>query len=678
MSSGSASHAKKPSPVGAPDRPAPVSEIAPTGPDITLARNFPTPTGITDAATSPNKTQPSPLSAAIAVIDEFVQTLPYAEQRSVFRDNATRYIEAFAEYYREAKSLLQTKSQSDVIPKNCQVTVPIQPSERVKESQAYKTLAANVAGFTRSVGIRMRDFVHQCKSLNNESQKDLCSEILIKALPNLAEILLAAEPTTHPINRHDLVAALLRHHINEICTSLSIPTDAFISKYSQLHNVIKHFNITSTTAEAPNKDTTYPSNNNPNIPTNTSHETQTPPSHRPLNPYHGKNSNTPSSHSTITTGTTLTNQTNTTNPPITTPTNITTKTNTTPPTNTIMDSNPTTNTIATNNPPSMTTLNHTTTENPPQQPHPDQHIQNDKIKTTNRVLFDTSFSQITNWGDFETSDDETPSTNKRKEPPYTEQPDCPSTTQPHPKRTNISNHNHNTPKQNNTLSDDLSNAPTPQNTQHTLYPPPIYTLLPSFWHAISTCFLRSQAAYITQYNHNATALNLRRVLTKQRLEDSADETLSLLTSEETPTPKTIAAIVDTKVRESEKLLRQQIQSLKATYNDERNKRIALERTIKQHHIPQSTTPSKDTGAKPPAGADAKKSANIRWEAPLTTPHKSTPPNNTIRRFPTPAGANNEATLDYRNKPRQHFTAPGRGNFKYSRTPRYKQSPTNRR
>jgi hypothetical protein len=346
-----------------------------------------------------------------------------------------------------------------------------------------------------------------------------------------------------------------------------------------------------------------------------------------------------------------------------------------------MDSNPTTNTIATHNPPSMTTLNHTTTENPPQQPHPDQHIQNDKTKTTNRVLFDISFSQITNWGDFETSDDETPSTTKRKEPPSTEQTDCPFTKQPNPKRTKISNYNHNTSKQNNTLSDDLPNEPTPQNTHHTLYPPPIYTLLPSFWHAISTCFLRSQAAYITQYNHNATALNLRRVLTKQRLEDSADETLSLLTSEETPTPKTIAAIVDTKVRESEKLLRQQIQSLKATYNDERNKRIALERTIKQQHIPRSTTPSKDTGAKPPAGADAKKSANVRWEAPLTAKtlaHNSTPPSNTIRRFPTPAGANNDATFDYRNKPRHHSTAPGRGSFKYSRTPRYKQSPTNRR
>jgi hypothetical protein len=180
---------------------------------------------------------------------------------------------------------------------------------------------------------------------------------------------------------------------------------------------------------------------------------------------------------------------------------------------------------------------------------------------------------------------------------------------------------------------------------------------------------------------NATALNLRRVLTKQRLEDSADDTLSLLTSEETPTPKTIAAIVDTKVCESEKLLRQQIQSLKATYNDERNKRIALERTIKQHHISQSTTPSKDTGAKPPAGADTKKSASIRWEAPLTAKtlaHKSTPPSNTIRRFPTPAGANNDAISDYRNKPRQYSTVPGRGNFKYRRTPRYKQSPTNRR
>jgi hypothetical protein len=214
-----------------------------------------------------------------------------------------------------------------------------------------------------------------------------------------------------------------------------------------------------------------------------------------------------------------------------------------------------------------------------------------------------------------------------------------------------------------------------------LHPSPIDILLPSLWHAISTCFLRSQAAYITQYNHNATALNLRRVLTKQRLEDSADDTLSLLTSEETPTPKTIAAIVDAKVRETEKLLRQQIQSLKATYNDERNKRMALERTIKQHHLSQPPTQSKDTGAKLPAGAETKKSASIRWEAPPTanTPaNRNMPPSHTVRRFPNPAGATNDTISDYKNKPRQHYTTPGRGSFKYNRMPRHKQPPTSRR
>jgi hypothetical protein len=354
-----------------------------------------------------------------------------------------------------------------------------------------------------------------------------------------------------------------------------------------------------------------------------------------------------------------------------------------------MDSNhTTTNTIATNKLPSVTTLNHTTTEKPPQQPYPDKHIQNDNTNTTNRVLFDISFSQITNWGDFETSEDEIPSTNKRNEPSSTEETDFPSAEQPNPKRANNPDNHHNTPKQTNTLledlptlPEDLPNIPNPQNTHHAMHPSPIESLLPSFWHAISTCFLRSQAAYITQYNHNATTLNLRRVLTKQRLEDSADDTLSLLTSEETPTPKTIAAIVNTKVRESEKLLRQQIQSLKATYNDERNKRIALERTIKQHHIPQSTTPSKDAGAKPLAGAETKKSAKIRWEAPPTTKthaHKAIPPSHTIKQFSNPADANNDTNSDYRNKPRQHFTAPGRGSFKYTRMPRHKQSPTNRR
>jgi hypothetical protein len=526
------------------------------------------------------------------VIDEFVQRLPYAEQRSVFRDNATRYIEAFAEYYHEAKSLLQTKSQSDMIPKNCQITVPIQPSERIKESQAYKTLAANVAGFTRSVGIRIRDFVHQCKTLNNEGQKQLYGEIFIKALPNLAEILLAAEHTTHPINRHDLVAAILSHHINEICASLSIPTDTFISTYTRIHNITK-YTITSKYPEAPNKDMTPITNNKSTIPTDPAPapETPTPLPQGPDNPYMGKSSSTPSSLST----------THTTEPATI---NRTTTTNSTdPPTNTTITPNPITNITATPNIPITTPLNHTTTETPILLNHPNQQILNGPSTSTNHVLFDISFSQITNWGDFETSDEEHPSTTKHKDPPSIEQPD--------PKRANTSHSPVTTPGQNKNAPDKPLTTPTPTTVQPVVHSSPTEKLCPSFWHAISTCFLRSQAAYITQYNHNATALNLRCVLTKQRLEESADDTLSLLTSEDTPTPKTISAIVDAKVRETEKHLKQQLQSLRATYNDERNKRMALERTIKQHHLSRLTTQSKDAGAKPTAGAEAKKSARVR-------------------------------------------------------------------
>jgi len=45
---------------------------------------------------------------------------------------------------------------------------------------------------------------------------------------------------------------------------------------------------------------TSPANDNPNIPTKPAYENQTPPPHHPHNPYLGKNSNTPPSHSTKT------------------------------------------------------------------------------------------------------------------------------------------------------------------------------------------------------------------------------------------------------------------------------------------------------------------------------------------------------------------------------------------
>jgi hypothetical protein len=121
------------------------------------------------------------------------------------------------------------------------------------------------------------------------------------------------------------------------------------------------------------------------------------------------------------------------------PTNITNTTNTTPTINSTTDIN------TTNNPPNTIPPNHITNKTIPHPNNPNQHALHDPTKSTkptNRALFDISFSQITNWGDFEISDDEPTATNKRKDHPPSEQP--------HPKCVNMPNPPPNTLGQNNT------------------------------------------------------------------------------------------------------------------------------------------------------------------------------------------------------------------------------------
>jgi hypothetical protein len=125
------------------------------------------------------------MEAAISKIDDFVLTLLYPEQRSILREHALSFLRAFAEYYTDSKKLLRMTGNVDWIPNNCQVAVPLQPVEGIREIKAYKDLATTVANFSKAISIQMKNFIIKCKTLNSDHYKFTAIESLAKALPNM-------------------------------------------------------------------------------------------------------------------------------------------------------------------------------------------------------------------------------------------------------------------------------------------------------------------------------------------------------------------------------------------------------------------------------------------------------------------------------------------------------------
>ena len=172
---------------------------------------------------------------AISLIDEFVQMLLFVEQRSILRDYAVRFIELFAVYYCDSKNLLRMKHDAEHIPNNCKITVPLQPVEGILELQAYKDLATEVASHRETISRRIKGFVIRCKTLNTNSRKYDTIECFVKALPNIAEILIAESESPPPINKHDLVSAYITTYHTTITASLSITLPDLQNIYKKVH-----------------------------------------------------------------------------------------------------------------------------------------------------------------------------------------------------------------------------------------------------------------------------------------------------------------------------------------------------------------------------------------------------------------------------------------------------------
>jgi hypothetical protein len=96
----------------------------------------------------------APMEAATRHIASFVQTLQFADQRSVFNECAMAFIKTFATYFCELKNIVKAKGDIEYCPSCCMVNVPFQPLDRVKESPACHAFATELADNTKKMKLQ--------------------------------------------------------------------------------------------------------------------------------------------------------------------------------------------------------------------------------------------------------------------------------------------------------------------------------------------------------------------------------------------------------------------------------------------------------------------------------------------------------------------------------------------
>jgi hypothetical protein len=159
------------------------------------------------AATGPPPTDPSsPLQDGLDLMEWYVATLPWKELQPVVEGKSKAFINAFYTHFRELKKDSKTKDgTAATCPRTCKVTFPFQAVERFRGSAAHTAFEAKTSSAINQCRTILGELWAEGLSHNHNARKEDLLEMLIKALPDLAEIFLTlAGPTEY--ESHDLVA----------------------------------------------------------------------------------------------------------------------------------------------------------------------------------------------------------------------------------------------------------------------------------------------------------------------------------------------------------------------------------------------------------------------------------------------------------------------------------------
>ena len=200
--------------------------------------------------------------------------------------------------------------------------------------------------------------------------------------------------------------------------------------------------------------------------------------------------------------------------------------------------------------------------------------------------------------------------------------------------------------------------------------------------AVLKCFAASQAEYIRAFNAKAIEANLSKIAARQRTEECAESTAITINSESTPTPRTVGATIDARIRRSQQELEKRLQSLEQRLANKKYKSASFERRLQsqqqQKHAttqPQSARqqqqPAKDTGAIQVGATQKKSTLASQHTAPVAAkPRWTPPPPPTTQYHQRPAGRGERNNAITQNN-------TGRGNARYitKARPKHRSTPT---
>ena len=202
--------------------------------------------------------------------------------------------------------------------------------------------------------------------------------------------------------------------------------------------------------------------------------------------------------------------------------------------------------------------------------------------------------------------------------------------------------------------------------------------------AVVNCYAAAQADYILTYNAKAIEANLSKIAARQRIEECADATATILNSEETPTPRTVGATIDDRIRKTNQDLEKRIQSLEQKLAHEKNKTASIERRMTQRHtttqntqtpILTPTLPTNNTTSHPKdhGGLTVGATANKSTKNSQTPPHH----NHTHRWVPPmpPPPCQKKHPAGYNNATTQNTTGRGFNPYATKQHPRHHATTT---
>jgi hypothetical protein len=172
--------------------------------------------------------------------------LRYHSQRAAVKDESYQFIQSFARFYTERKSLSAAMSDPNYCHKSVSGSIPLQPLKRLKQGAVYKVLAEEAAAVSKKQALSESKLILRVKKLNDTARLEECVEQLCKSLANIAESCLVIMQC-RTVDRHSLVSTLLSNHWAAFRHLATYDRTNFVQLYKRANNVTTAFSVDSVT-----------------------------------------------------------------------------------------------------------------------------------------------------------------------------------------------------------------------------------------------------------------------------------------------------------------------------------------------------------------------------------------------------------------------------------------------